>query len=220
MHAYLFVGSSQQARQDSIQKMVSDRQIDPVDIVNAAPEGERLTIADIRAFQKRLLLAPIRSSHTIGVILNADIMTTEAQNALLKLLEEPPPRVTILLESDSDYTLLATIISRCTIIRIASDTSTITRDQQTISAKDLFVLSEGKMLAALEPYTADREHAKDFVFQIQCNTRQALLAYYSGISRENNPKRLLRLLRNLETAQSQLAVNCNPRLVLDRVFLQ
>lgn len=53
----------------------------------------------------------------VFVIREAELMNTAAQNALLKTLEEPPPRVTIILLCGSPGELLPTIRSRCGLVR-------------------------------------------------------------------------------------------------------
>ena len=51
------------------------------------------------------------------IIDNSDKMTTEAQNGLLKTLEEPPEYITIILIGSNENSFLGTIKSRCTILR-------------------------------------------------------------------------------------------------------
>ncbi len=53
-----------------------------------------------------------------GVIEDADRMGVEAQNALLKTLEEPPPETTIILQSANPGALLATTRSRCQLLEL------------------------------------------------------------------------------------------------------
>ena len=59
---------------------------------------------------------PIISSKKVYIIDNADLMTKEAQNALLKTLEEPPEFVTIILIGENENAFLPTIKSRCMIL--------------------------------------------------------------------------------------------------------
>ena len=67
--------------------------------------------------QKKILEAPIISKNKVYIIDDADLMTTEAQNCLLKTLEEPPEFVTIILIGSKENSFLSTIKSRCTIIK-------------------------------------------------------------------------------------------------------
>ena len=84
------------------------------------PDGASLKIDQIRQMQKKILEAPIISKNKVYIIDNADLMTQEAQNCLLKTLEEPPEFVTIILVGTNENNFLSTIKSRCTIIKFQS----------------------------------------------------------------------------------------------------
>lgn len=60
---------------------------------------------------------PIKSSKKVYIINDSHKMTKEAQNSLLKTLEEPPEYVIIILITENDNLLLNTIKSRCTKIK-------------------------------------------------------------------------------------------------------
>ncbi len=81
------------------------------------PEGNSLKIEQIREFQKKVAEKPIISNRKIYIINDSDKMTKEAQNCLLKTLEEPPEYITIILIGSNENEFLSTIKSRCTIIR-------------------------------------------------------------------------------------------------------
>ena len=64
--------------------------------------------------QRKVAEKAIISNKKVYIIDNADTMTTEAQNCLLKTLEEPPEYITIILICSNEDNLLSTIKSRCT----------------------------------------------------------------------------------------------------------
>ena len=66
--------------------------------------------------QLKVAEKPIVSTKKVYVIQEADTMTQEAQNALLKTLEEPPEYITIILIASNENSILNTIKSRCTKI--------------------------------------------------------------------------------------------------------
>ena len=84
------------------------------------PDGNAIKIDQIRNMQKGVQEKPIISRSKVYIIDNADFMTKEAQNALLKTLEEPPEFVTIILIGENENEFLATIKSRCMIIHFNS----------------------------------------------------------------------------------------------------
>lgn len=74
----------------------------------------KIKIEQIREMQRKVAEKPIISNKKVYIIDNADTMTTEAQNCLLKTLEEPPEYITIILICSNEDNLLSTIKSRCT----------------------------------------------------------------------------------------------------------
>lgn len=80
------------------------------------PEGNSIKIQQIRELQEKIQEKPIISEKKVYIIDDADMMTTEAQNCLLKTLEEPPDFATIILIGTNENSFLTTIKSRCMII--------------------------------------------------------------------------------------------------------
>lgn len=77
-------------------------------------ENDKIKIEQIREMQRKIAEKPIISHHKVYIIDNADKMTPEAQNCLLKTLEEPPEYIVIILICSNENNLLSTIKSRCT----------------------------------------------------------------------------------------------------------
>ncbi len=82
-------------------------------LVERGAGDTRVRIAQIRALQSRLRLRANEGGRRVALIADAEWLNQEAQNALLRLLEEPPPGTTLLLVSASAAGLLATVRSRC-----------------------------------------------------------------------------------------------------------
>jgi DNA polymerase-3 subunit delta' len=82
------------------------------------PEKQQhVRIETIRALTAMAQQKNMSARWKVFIICNAHIMLSEAANALLKLLEEPPPRTVWILISRSREVLLPTIISRCQSVR-------------------------------------------------------------------------------------------------------
>lgn len=80
------------------------------------PEGNVIKIDQIRELVKKVYEKPIVSNKKVYIINDSNLMTKEAQNSLLKTLEEPPEYVTIILITSNENLFLPTIKSRCTKI--------------------------------------------------------------------------------------------------------
>ena len=86
------------------------------DFLYIEPDGNNIKIEQIRYLQRKIQEKPIISNRKVYIINDADKMTTEAQNCLLKTLEEPPEYSTIILIGSNQNLFLNTIKSRCMII--------------------------------------------------------------------------------------------------------
>ena len=86
------------------------------DFKSIYPDGNSLKIEQIRELQKKVSEKPIISNRKVYIIDDSDKMTVEAQNCLLKTLEEPPQFVTIILVGTNENAFLSTIKSRCNVL--------------------------------------------------------------------------------------------------------
>lgn len=83
--------------------------LDVIELDAASNRG----IDEIREIRERVRLAPATSRYKVYILDEAHMLTTEAENALLKTLEEPPPHVVFVLVTTEPHRLPATILSRC-----------------------------------------------------------------------------------------------------------
>jgi len=99
-------------------QLIERQQHPDLDIIKAEAGNRDIKVDQIRALQHRLSLAPYESKFRIGILLNFQDANQNAQNALLKTLEEAPDKVILLLTADSPEALLPTIVSRCEVMRL------------------------------------------------------------------------------------------------------
>lgn len=120
-HSYLFVGTQGIGKKllakEMAKKILSfDGESHP-DFMCIEPEENSIKIAQIRILQKKIQEKPIIADKKVYIIDNADTMTVEAQNCLLKTLEEPPEFAIIILIGSQESAFLTTIKSRCMIVK-------------------------------------------------------------------------------------------------------
>ena len=82
-------------------------------------EGKSIGVEDIRRITKDIVIRPLYSEYKVIIINDADKMTLQAQNALLKSLEEPPRYIVFILTAHSASSLAPTIRSRCQKIQFS-----------------------------------------------------------------------------------------------------
>lgn len=81
--------------------------------------GEKLLVADANEIVGEAYIKPVNLPYKVFLINNFDVSTEEAQNKLLKILEEPPKNVYFILSVKNEEKVLPTIKSRCDKIKIA-----------------------------------------------------------------------------------------------------
>lgn len=103
-------------------------------------------IDDIRALRDVVKLSPTKAKAKVYIIDEAHMLTTEALNALLKTLEEPPSHVYFILATTNPEKLIETIKSRTTIINFTKATTTETkRSLQRIIKKEELRIKEDEL---------------------------------------------------------------------------
>jgi len=77
-----------------------------------------LGVEDIRSMRADVKIRPYSSAHKVYILQDADKMTPQAQNALLKTLEEPPEYAVVILLAEGSEGFLPTVVSRCVMLRL------------------------------------------------------------------------------------------------------
>lgn len=89
------------------------------DVHVVGEEEKSISVDSIRALRDQLALRPFEADRHIALIPRADRMTAQAQNALLKTLEEPAGGNVFFLLTDQPGAMLPTIVSRCRRLRFS-----------------------------------------------------------------------------------------------------
>lgn len=88
------------------------------DIHWVVPEGKALKIEQIRRIRKHAYVKPQEGKIQVFILVDADTMTVEAANSLLKVLEEPPAGSVFILLAQTPAVLPPTVISRCLLFAV------------------------------------------------------------------------------------------------------
>ena len=94
---------------DSCRAIINNSSLDVVEMDAASNRG----IDEIRDLRDRVNLAPVAGRMKVYIVDEVHMLTPEAFNALLKMLEEPPEHVVFVLATTEKHRVLPTIISRC-----------------------------------------------------------------------------------------------------------
>src|SRR3990172_8996068 len=111
MPSFLIYQGTAQSREKKARELLKDHLIEEVKGVKG-----KILLPVIREIRSHLAIRPPAGRRRGILILEAQQMNAEAQNALLKNLEEPPPSVTFVLTAPNPKLLLPTVTSRCGLI--------------------------------------------------------------------------------------------------------
>ncbi len=163
-------------------------------------EEEKLGVDAAKTIREHLATKAYQSKVKGVIVVDADKLTPEAQNSLLKTLEEPPEEAVIIFGVSSEEKLLTTVASRCEIIRLSGYTSDVSAQTSKFNAdiKKLLSFSVDERFEFIE----ELEDKEEFL--------EALIQYFQG-----HP-----FSAELLQADQWLASNVNSRAVMEYLMLK
>lgn len=178
------------------------------DLLVIEPEKNSITIDKIRDISKFVSTKPFESNNKVVLIKQADLMRTEASNALLKNLEEPKPFVYFILLTDNKNKLLKTIISRCQVINYLSGRENEEFDY-TI-ALDILDKSMGQNLLTMldsKEYLSDFQKDTDVLFDFLMEFYSSFLKFMKTKDESSLNKDFVKLYKKYPKANERIIVD-------------
>lgn len=190
------------------QCLCCDASSNPDVITVTNEEGKKnITVAQIRDVRMQSFIKPHSADFKVFIIDNANLLNEQAQNAFLKVLEEPPEGVVFILIVPSRTAMLETVISRCTVISLFSngeDSDDIHGAAKEFIGK-MISGTEYEMLKILQPFEKDRQKTEKFFIALK--EECCALIKSSRVTAEK--KALDRLYRKCDDYISSLKTNVN-----------
>ena len=205
------------------------------------PDGNSIKIEQIREMQSKIIEKPIISSKKVYIINDSDKMTKEAQNCLLKTLEEPPEFATIILIGANESAYLSTIKSRCMILHFENIQDEklkeilINKFNQKLDNEMLLKFSQGSISRAIniienkEIYEKVEEiisniHKKD-MSEIIYKSKEIINDILENINIQlmelsKNSYAYLECIDIVENTKKRLKMNANYDMCIDNMLLQ
>ena len=215
-------------------------------IINSE-DGKSIKINQIRFLQERISEKPIVSNRKVYIINDSDLMTVEAQNCLLKTLEEPPEFAVIILVLSNENKCLSTIKSRCTKIAFQklrnSDLTQYANENNLEVNSSLLSASDGsisKLLNLQNNLEAYKQldniinaFSKDNIVDIWNNSDilykskdniNTLLEYLNTVFLERlkstKESKYIQSIKIIENTKNKLSSNANYDMCIDNLLLQ
>ncbi len=178
-----------------------------IQLVPIDPTKPSIGVSQVRELLTRLSFQAYRPTARIVLIMPADSLTLEAQNALLKVLEEPPKETHFYLVTQQASQLLTTIQSRCQIVRFDSAEPANKETNQPLQTIDNKIDRQ-----LINNYTAAIKLAEKIKTEFEAVNLLKQLNKESELSAEKQQLIL--------TGLTQLNKNFNIRLTLEHLFFQ
>lgn len=210
-------------------------------------DGKNIKIDQVRNLQEQIAEKPIISNKKVYIINNSDLMTTEAQNCLLKTLEEPPEYAVIILVLSNESKLLTTIKSRCTKISFKNlskgDLNNYARLNNIQFNENMLDICDGSIskLLSLEKNSelynnidktisdlalkdiVDVWNEAEFLYKSKENINDALdyfnIVFLKKLKITNEPK-YINAVNIVETTKKRLNSNANYDMCIDNLLLK
>ncbi|GAB4184365.1 MAG: DNA polymerase III subunit gamma/tau [Simkaniaceae bacterium] len=170
----------------SCMEIMQGRSLDVLEIDGASNRG----IDDIRNLNETAGYAPSRGKYKIYIIDEVHMLTKEAFNALLKLLEEPPSQVKFFFATTEPHKILPTILSRCQRFDLSriSEEAILQKLQKIAGKMQISIDDKGLQLIARHAEGSLRD-AESMLDQICCfeqgNISEETVAQSLGIVEES-----------------------------------
>ena len=186
--------------------------------------GAKLGSAEARKIKEHLSLKPYSAKGIVIILEDASVMTPEAQNALLKTLEELAKEAILILGASSDANLLPTILSRCQIIRPATtDLAGLTQPTYEVYIKDLEKLLNSTVQERFQ-YIEKLKNREEFLRALIYYFRDILLQKITNgdaAAQYNVTKKEIKeFLKELLQAEQWVKQNVNIRAILEYLMLR
>lgn len=180
------------------------------------PADSKLGIEQAKQIIEFLSLKPYQAKGRVVILEDASSMTVEAQNALLKTLEEPPEETLLILGASSDANFLPTILSRCEIVILKHNTDLVGREPKTyeVYLKDIEKLLAQDIADRFEyiEKLKDQKTKEEFLHTMVYYFHQQLASHSSSGN--------VNFLNELLQAEEWAASNVNLRGILEYLMLK
>lgn len=192
------------------------------DVYTASTGGKQAVgIGEIREMISDCYIKPNEGRGKVYFIF--DKMTPEAQNSLLKILEEPPQNVQFVIVTEKSTLLLKTVLSRCALFKLSSGENDAVSAEAFAAAVDIVravpLNIELPLIAATSGLTKSRVFMKQVLDQLGVFFVHALEVKYLGVggspdyisemSRMLTKASLVKMTEVVSQAQEMLSHNCN-----------
>jgi len=219
---YIIANKSKEAQKKQLkiilQRIFNKELTESPDIHVLNPQDQNsLGIEEIKEFQKTMRFKPFEEEKQVGIILEAEKLTTQAQNSLLKTLEEISKTSIYILCVDNERNLLPTIKSRGIVIYSPSQIEEPL--EQDAELKDFLKQDVLKQFNIIEEYSKDKDSSITLINSLEETFRTRLELDIKNGNIDSSQKNLS-FLKTVQKSREKISANCNRRLTLEALIVE
>ncbi|MBF8250135.1 MAG: polymerase delta prime subunit [Candidatus Levybacteria bacterium] len=215
MQSFLIASLDKNLSASYAANLLKEKNVDSLDI-NLHVYEKAMGIENVREIQKAILLKPFRGKTKAVVIEAYEDITPQAQNALLKILEEPPNNTIIVITTAKKELLLPTIISRCKVIVLQEKEIKLVQNELSKFHETLNILlngGSGDKLKIAQDITRDKGDAALWLEKMAVFVKNKL-------TENNKDLKYLNFLKELQKTYKVIkSTNVSQRTTLENHFL-
>lgn len=213
MQTFLILSENQDFIDQTINKFILKNSVSLFDLLDFK-SAEKIGIDDIREIIRQSIKFPFKGKYKITIIRNFEFSTHEAQNSILKFLEEQPEFLTIFLISKNSQNILPTVISRTQILKTIKQ-----NPQKKIDIEKLINASISEKLNYVQTNITTKELARIFIDNLLETFEYYLLNFDAINKSELTRKNLARYINKTEKAKIYIENNLSFKHVLDILLI-
>jgi DNA polymerase III delta prime subunit len=218
---YIIVNKSKDSQKEQLKillKRIFNKDLkESPDIHVLNPEkNNSIGIEEVKELQKAMRYKPFQEEKQVGIILQAEKLSTQAQNALLKTLEETTETSSYILCVDNVRNLLPTIKSRGIVIYSSSQIEKTSVEEDLENFLDLDPLEQFNII---EKYSEDKDSSLSFINSLEERFRKRLELDIKNGNIDSSQKNLS-FLKTVQKSREKISANCNRRLTLEAMVVE
>ena len=223
---YLIVGETEESQLDVLDILfakffeesfrdLNDKGDNPDIHILDGKDRTSIGIEEVKKLQSELFFHPFEKNFQTGIVLEAEKLTPEAQNAFLKTLEESGDETIFILCTKNEKNLLPTIVSRSRRIFAPKNMNSIEENHTSFNINQSLVEIFGK----IEDVSQDSGKSLDFLKSLEYFYKDKLEKMIVNEDKKSS-LREKEHLKSIQTARARVLGNGNRRLVLENLILR
>jgi hypothetical protein len=219
---YLVISKDKQLQESYLIKLLSDtlgKDISEIEEfpdlhILYKPEENSIGIEDVKSFTSKMIFMPFNGDKQVAIIYEAEKLTPQAQNSLLKTLEESRDNTIYILCVDNKKNVLSTIYSRSKPIFVKQNAT----PHEVVTRPEILDMDLVKQFECIETVADSKEDSikvlndieEFFKFELEKEIKNDNI---------NSSRAILNHLKYIQETRGKINSNCNKRLVLEALFV-